>query len=577
MMSGEVRAPFVPLVNERIDRRHAHSVAMAAFFRWWFETTATIARTAGEFFLPTDLRADAPVTHVHGFLSPVPPGVRASLERVLPDEVKAEIGVADGGWVDVLVDLLESVRLELTSDVDELEKLMAEAAEGRNYRRAEGYTRVVNTLKKRDLLGFLANRNVLPKYGFPVDSVELRTSYSLGAHQVGARLDLTRDLSQAIYEYAPDASIVAGGQLWTSRGLYRLPGRDLVEFKYLVCKGCGGFRQALEEVDPHCPVCGVEADRGPRTLTVPEFGFVSGREPKRPGSRPPSRSWSGATHVLKESESAREHVVELPGGQLHTRFGPRGRLVAVADGPGGAGFWVCKWCGHGAARSLHPRKPPAHDHLLKGSKCQGPADLLDLAHTYETDLLRLDVLPQGIVGAQAAHLSVLYAILEAACNTLEISRDDIGGTLIPHSAGSWSFVFFDSVPGGAGHVLMVESELTRILQAALQRVSTCDCGEETSCYGCLRSYSNQRDHEVLSRGLARSVLLRLLGDDHASVDTASLSSVEGIEDRLLRELSVAGAPAPAIGHESQQGIPIGISWPDLSLRRGPRPRRVRPR
>lgn len=565
MMSGEVRAPYVPLMNERIDRRHAHSVAMAAFFRWWFETTSTIKRTAGEFFLPSDGESDAPVTHVRGFLTPVPPGVRASLDRILPAEVKADIGIADDRWVDDLVDLLESVRQELTNDVGELEKLMTEAGEARNYRRAEGYTRVVNTLKKRDLLGFLANRNVLPKYGFPVDSVELRTSYSLGAHQVGARLDLTRDLSQAIYEYAPDASIVAGGQQWTSRGLYRLPGRDLVEFKYLVCKECGGFRQALEDVDAQCPVCGVVADSAPRTLTVPEFGFVAARESVRPGARPPRRSWSGATHVLKESDTARERVVNLPGSQLQTRFGPRGRLVAVADGPGGAGFWVCRWCGHGAARSLHPKKPPAHDHLLKGSSCKGPADLLDLAHTYETDLLKLDVLPMGVVGTQAAHLSVLYAVLESACNTLEISRDDIGGTLIPHSAGSWSFVFFDAVPGGAGHVLMVEGELKRILRAALERVSSCDCGEETSCYGCLRSYANQRDHEVLSRGLARSILERLLGEDDTSADTATLSSTEGIEDQLLKELSVAGAPAPAIGHESEQGIPIGISWPALAL------------
>lgn len=565
MMSGEVRAPYVPLVNERIDRRHAHSVAMAAFFRWYFEATSTIKRNAGEFFLGTDGQAEAPVTQVRGFLTPVPPGVRNSLARVLPDEVKDEIGLADDAWVDVLLDLLESVRQELTTDVEVLENLMHEAAEGKDYRRADGYTRVVNTLKKRDLLGFLANRNVLPKYGFPVDSVELRTSYSLGAHQVGARLDLTRDLSQAIYEYAPDASIVAGGQQWISRGLYRLPGRDLVEFKYLVCKECGGFRQALGDIDPRCPVCGVETANAPRTLTVPEFGFVAGREPQRPGARPPRRSWSGATHVLKESESALEHVVDLPGGQLHTRFGPRGRLVAVADGPGGAGFWVCKWCGHGASRLLHPKKPPAHDHLLRGSACQGPADLLDLAHTYETDLLRLDVAPQGLVGTQAAHLSVLYAILESACNTLEISRDDIGGTLMPHSAGSWSFTFYDAVPGGAGHVLMVESELPRILRAALVRVSSCDCGEETSCYGCLRSYSNQRDHEVLSRGLARSVLAGLLGNPSTSTESSVLSTTEAIEDRLLRALSDAGVPSPAIGYESENGIPIAISWPVLKL------------
>lgn len=34
MIAGKVRAPYVPLTNTRIDRRHAHSVALAAFFRW---------------------------------------------------------------------------------------------------------------------------------------------------------------------------------------------------------------------------------------------------------------------------------------------------------------------------------------------------------------------------------------------------------------------------------------------------------------------------------------------------------------------------------------------------------------
>ena len=105
-MSGEVRAPYVPLDNERIDRRHAHSVAMAAFFRWWFETTSTIKRTAGEFFLPGDGESDAPVTHVRGFLTPVPPGVRASSIGFFPPRSRRR-SVSLRRWVDVLVDLLE--------------------------------------------------------------------------------------------------------------------------------------------------------------------------------------------------------------------------------------------------------------------------------------------------------------------------------------------------------------------------------------------------------------------------------------------------------------------------------------
>ena len=52
MVAGEVRAPYVPLANERIDRRHAHSVALAAFFRHYKNLTGEEWHDAGEFFLP---------------------------------------------------------------------------------------------------------------------------------------------------------------------------------------------------------------------------------------------------------------------------------------------------------------------------------------------------------------------------------------------------------------------------------------------------------------------------------------------------------------------------------------------
>jgi hypothetical protein len=40
-------------------------------------------------------------------------------------------------------------------------------------------------------------------------------------------------------------------------------------------------------------------------------------------------------------------------------------------------------------------------------------------------------------------------------------------------------------------------------------VATCDCGEETSCYGCLQNYRNQTVHDILRRDLAIKVLRRI--------------------------------------------------------------------
>lgn len=564
MISGVVRAPYVPLANERIDRRHAHSIALAAFFRSTFESTGRIFRKADEFFLSDSTSGAPPCDLVKSFLDPVPASVAESLERVIPREVAAEIGLYDGSWVTRLVELLEHVKVELTTDIEQLDRLSEEAAAAKRFPLAGRYQRVAATLRRRDLLGFLANRNVLPKYGFPVDSVELRTAFGEGK-DIGTRLDLTRDLSAAIHEYAPDAQLVAGGQLWVSRGIYRLPGRDLPEYRYLTCSECGAYWQSLDTPDPSCPVCRSVVQAAPRTLTIPEFGFVADPKQREPGDKPPARSWSGATYVVARSPEARERQITLPGGVVETEAGPRGRLVAVADGPGGMGYWICDRCGYGAARSHQPKPPRKHKNPTRHIDCTGMLRALDLAHAYETDLLTQRIRVFGTY-SRDAWTSLLYAVVEAACDTLEIARDDIGGSLVPEGAGTWALSLFDRVPGGAGHVLTIEANLEQVLEAALRRVEECECGPETSCYGCLRSFSNQREHEDLSRGAAAEILRRLLGTSEGGTlppqweHALSLALPE--ERDLLRLLHAQGMPVPSIGEETSNGTPVAISWPE---------------
>ena len=511
MMTGRIRAPYVPLDNERIDRRHVHSIALAAFFRWYLKTLHGISRTAGDFFLGSNA-AEPPVSAVKGFLTPVPAEVQSSLDRVLPPSARNAIGVDSGQWVQVLLDLLEEVRAGLAGDVDTLRGIQNEAVAARRFGLAQRYEGVLNTILGRDLLGHLANHNVIPKYGFPVDSVELRTDFSAAEHYLGARLDLSRDLSQAIHEYAPDASLVAGGLQWTSRGIYRLPGKELEERNYRVCQRCGQYTESLGDLEPACPTCGDIVATAPRTLIIPEFGFVAAPDPTRPGARPPRGAWGGATHVVKVSETPHTRTLELSGGTVEASVGPRGRLISVADGPSGRGYLVCRWCGWGTAlTNVASKRPAKHQHLLKaGHDCNGPLELVDLAHPYETDLLWLDIRPTTPVRDEGPWKSLLYALLEAASDTLQMARDDIGGTLSPTGPITRSLALFDTVPGGGGNVLRIAERLEDVLQAALRRVTSCECGPETSCYGCLRSYRNQRDHEILSRGAAAD-LLALLG------------------------------------------------------------------
>lgn len=130
-------------------------------------------------------------------------------------------------------------------------------------------------------------------------------------------------------------------------------------------------------------------------------------------------------------------------------------------------------------------------------------------------------------------------------------------------------------------MLQVEQNLDRVLRVALRRVSECECGPETSCYGCLRSYQNQRDHDDLSRGTAEQVLRRLMENtrpaDQAMADAPEVDAVPdslpgdwvglykaafGTEREMLVALAEAGVAQPELGFESEGGIPIALAWPE---------------
>ena len=106
--------------------------------------------------------------------------------------------------------------------------------------------------------------------------------------------------------------------------------------------------------------------------------------------------------------------------------------------------------------------------------------------------------------------STLHALL-AATHPIGIIRNDVNGTL--RSAGpnqTPSIVLFDTVPGGAGHTRRIIDRFPDLLKAASDVVAKCECGADSSCYGCLRSYDNAAYHDELVRGDALAVINQVL-------------------------------------------------------------------
>ncbi|GAA4888849.1 DUF1998 domain-containing protein [Streptomonospora salina] len=149
---------------------------------------------------------------------------------------------------------------------------------------------------------------------------------------------------------------------------------------------------------------------------------------------------------------------------------------------------------------------------MKGRACDGPLSNYSLAHNYQTDILEVVFSGRLDVGgaSEQTRFSLLYALLEGASSALEISRDDVDGTLYRRTAGTSTLVLFDTVPGGAGGAKRIAEAFPEVIGAAHERVRNCDCGAETSCYSCLRTYRNQYFHDRLRRDAALEALDALL-------------------------------------------------------------------
>jgi ATP-dependent helicase YprA (DUF1998 family) len=505
MIAGRMRIPWVPVDNARIARRHMHSVALAAYLRHCAEQDQQTWRNAGQFFLPPSQGQDSPARRVGKYLTPVPSPVADALHAALPKGVQAEIGVLDGSWVEKLVELLDNVEKQLSEDVTTFEQLIDEAVKGRKFGLSKRLDDTLRTITGRELLGYLANRNILPKYGFPVDTVELRTLHA--TDPVGRQLELARDLSLAVYEYAPGNEVVAGGKVWTSIGLRKLPERELDHYSYRICQTCKRFQCDHRQLDTAevCPSC-QDSFGAIGNLVLPEYGFIASRDTREVGSAPPERRWHGASYVESSGEEAGVYDWSGPDGlKVLARAGVRAWLAVVSDGLGD-GFQLCQWCGWARATERDNRRRK-HQRPDNDKDCDGPLERVSLGHRYQSDIAEFtfDGVPYRR-DQEANWLSSLYAILEGASQALEITRDDIDGALSWSVDQRRSIVVFDTVPGGAGAAKRIAENIEVVLQSAVKRIRSCDCGEETSCYGCLRSYRNARFHEELSRGAALQIL-----------------------------------------------------------------------
>ena len=385
----------------------------------------------------------------------------------------------------------------------------------------------------RFLVDTLSRSAVIPTYSFPVHSVHLEIIQERGGNrEQESLLQLERDASMAIGEYAPGAEVVAGGRIWTSRGIVRrgfFNNNEIWIEKqwYRVCPQCQHPDTKNEHSDFNeisvCSQCGHPKQEKPRPFIEP-IGFLTSYEEsigRDPGSSRLRAKPVEEARLLTHAKLDDYQKSDLP--KVSSFFAPAisqdkpsGRMIVINKGPKGFGYQWCQRCEYATpspAFTTSSAKIEPHKNPRTGDPCPSEKMFsIDLGHQFNTDIRAIhidDSIPSfaSSEDREEKRKNFLRTLSEAmrlaATELLETDSRDLRAT-IECPNGKPMIVLSDAVPGGAGYCerLLKEPVFSgKKLFEKMRNVLDCPSDKhcDTSCSRCLCEYSNQRYWDQLDR------------------------------------------------------------------------------
>lgn len=509
MIRGNIRPPVFKVENEKIAIRHVFAATFGFFWKkypQYFSDTETLLESKD---------GKSGIGELEHYLAEKPDNLKAYLKDFLPASLVKNFDIEHYGWTFRLLSndsintgVLTRALLEYSYELSILEKALQKALNSNS--RVDYLRWRINNYKMENVISFLSKKSVLPKYGFPVDTVELTILDPQNKEKYN--LELQRDMAIAISEYAPGSQIVADGNLITSQYIKKMPYMDWRQFDYIYCDECKTLnigmhtdnksRDELQE----CRGCGKKIDnKSVQTFLIPEFGFEAGLITQA-GLIKPKRTYNSEVAYIgyRNDITYEQHI---KGNRMYELAYSQNDEMAVLNR---SNFYVCKNCGytHLDNNGVGYTYPKIH-YKSTGAKCNNETLYkYSLGYRFYTDIIQIRFCYPALTNYDQA-LSVMYAIMRGTCSYLNIEENDIAGCLQyfhnnKTARGSFTIVLYDRTPGGSGHVSNIkkESVFEAIMHEAKKIVEKCNCGgiqADTSCYNCLRSYSNQRVHDKLQR------------------------------------------------------------------------------
>lgn len=587
-----LKRPKVMLQRERIARRHAHAFLLGEFFRDLLPTSNHVGAMnafgqMGDFCgvaLPPRW-AEGPAPQIPKVTSIINDSEYPKCDWFIPHQQKGlekyfldylywakEFGqykieeylkplfLNSGleGLLNRWEELFENIIDEFTNAIirwreeyDPLFNAWIDCQKSKAKSQANAIRYQLATLYETTVIESLADKQFLPRYGFPISVHSLKVIAPDETNPTKIREEdqyrLARSGLLALREYVPGSQLLVGGKLITSHGLLKhWTGANLdkslgLRGSYAYCEKTHFYYTISKELG-NCPICEASPrKKGENKLLLPKHGFSSAAwdppklstEVEKVGrTQKATITFSKINDKDNISIKRFENFAKIT--NLKAFYQEGGEILVYNAGENDTGFCICLNCGYADSEleksntDKYPKGFETHLPLTSvnrfGEGCWKNKDFSPLrkqilAARETTDILLIDF--TQCIGSSSTKeeiiLTIAYALQIAGARLLELDSREIGVLSVPTGELGTSFgaVLYDNVPGGAGHVLELTSfglewleEAKKTLYVNEQHHKKC----ETACLDCLLTFDAQI---ALSKGnlksrLAFDVITKLL-------------------------------------------------------------------
>lgn len=391
-----------------------------------------------------------------------------------------------------------------------------------------------NDNQYENLSELLANTGILPMFGFPTRTRDLKTSYKMSLKE-----NINRDLDIAISQFAPSAETVKDKKIHLSVGIISNKLSENKTRKYYICDKCKNLMEKEYSDILICPNCGCEISK-PIESIQPDGFFTMGVLGKPPidydgnfdfapySQRPQINQkeiieLTGELHNFKYLQN--EKLVQIV--SINDNIGANYRLKKLNDPTLGQDFWISE-----DSVNSYKEKSKTIKVIIPTDK-NLPEKEIALVSTKMTDvfLTEINSIPQGInlklvnngeenIYAKCAYYSLAYILRDATAIYLDIDKKEIVVGLKPIKGALAQIFLSDALENGAGYSrwLSKDKNVEIILNSIVndsnfkkvyldeEHQKNCD----TSCYHCMQDYANLHYHGLLNWRLGYDMVNMML-------------------------------------------------------------------